>query len=167
MPTGASAGPKPYRPRRQVSTLYLRVPTDDWARVKIGEKTAFRMPNGSQSVRQQVNRAPLPTPVLAYMLTPMPRYDCQLMVLEGHRLEPLYALIGDDEALAREGFPTYDHFRRYWRARWFGVWRETELVHVYEVRPWTDDDFEEMGKLLLERLYGAFYGSVKPRQLQG
>jgi hypothetical protein len=40
------------------------------------------------------------------------------------------------------------------------------MVHVWELRPWDQGDFDDMGRMLLDRLYGDFYASLKPRQLQ-
>lgn len=155
--------PKPY-PQHTAATLFLRVPVEDWTRVKIGEKTAFRTVPGQRVARLQ--NTELPTPVVAYALSHMGEYDCLLMVLEGHRVEPLFNAMDDPEAIAREGFPTHHHFRRYWRKRRGGVYRPLEIVHVWEVRPWEESDFADMGRHVLQRLYGDFYGTVKSGQLQ-
>lgn len=141
------------------------MPGEDWLRVKIGEKTAFRMPERDWLGSRLVNQG-LPTPVVAYARINR-AYDHALMVLEGHRLEPVILIEDDPDALAREGYESYDHFRRYWRKRRGGLYTPAELVHVWEVRPWEEEsDFEEMGKVLLQRVYGEFYGSLKPGQLQ-
>lgn len=152
--------PRP-APRRE-DTLYLRVPEIDWTRVKIGEKTAFR------TIEDALSRpVDPPTPVVAYTGTNLYNHDYALMVLEAHRIEPVFLASESVEALEREGYPDHDHFRRYWRARHEGMYFPAEMVHVWELRPWQDSDFEDMGRVVLERLYGEFYVSVKLRQLQG
>jgi hypothetical protein len=162
---GVNSGghPKPY-PQRTAVTLFLRVPIADWLRVKVGEKTAFRTVPGQRVAR--VQHTELPTPIVAYALSDAGEYDCTLMVLEGHRVEPLFNAMDDPEAIAREGFVNHHHFRRYWRKRRGGIYRPMEMVHVWELRLWCEDDFEDMGKLALQRLYGDFYSTFKPRQLQ-
>lgn len=154
--------PKPY-PQHTASTLFLRVPVMDWLRVKIGDKTAFRTRFGELAA--QVNNTPLPTPIVAYAISDMRQHDSMLMVLEGHRVEPVFETMHDPEAIAREGFVTHHHFRRYWRKRRGGVFDPMEMVHVWEVRLWQESDFEDMGRLLLERVYGDFYATLKPSQL--
>jgi hypothetical protein len=141
------------------------VPVADWLRVKMGEKTAFRTFVNTRSVTANITRAELPTPVVAYAHSAM-GYDCALMLLEGHRVEPVFEATQDPDAIAREGFANHHHFRRYWRKRRGGVFVPSEMVHVWELRPWEQADFDDMGRMLLDRLYGDFYGSLKPRQLQ-
>ena len=156
--------PKPYTQRTAV-TLFLRVPLVDWLRVKIGDKTAFRTVPGQRAAR--VQHTEMPTPIVAYALSAMQEYDCALMVLENHRVEPLFAAMDDPNAIAREGFANHHHFRRYWRKCRGGIYRPMEMVHVWEVRPWQESDFDDMGRLLLGRMYGEFYASLKPSQLPG
>jgi len=153
--------PRPYHQSAAV-TLFLRVPYVDWTRVKVGEKTAFRTRPGERSAR--VQHTELPTPIVAYATNGHGWYDRLLMVLEGHRVEPLFLATEDSEAIAREGFPTHHHFRRYWRKRRGGIYRPAELVHVWEVRRWEESDHVDMGRLLVDRLYGDFF--VRPGQLQ-
>jgi hypothetical protein len=146
---GGSA-PNPYR-QRQASTLFLRVPNVDWTRVKIGEKTEFRtMPKESS----RLISAKTPTPVVAYTVDGLGRYDAQLMVLEDHRYEPVFAIADDPDAIAREGFESYDHFRRYFRKRTKGVYRPMQPVHVWRVRRWAHYDHQRFGLRLLAHLYG-------------
>ena len=156
--------PKPYE-QHTAATLFLRVPVVDWLRIKVGEKTAFRTVPGQRVAR--VQNTELPTPIVAYSLSDLGEYDCLLMVLEGHRVEPLFNAMDDPESIAREGFANHHHFRRYWRKRRGGVYRPMEMVHVWEVRHWEETDFEDMGRLLLRRVYGGFYGSLQPSQLPG
>lgn len=153
-------------PKREASTQYLRVPIEDWTQVKVGAKTAFRTP-ATRPVPTTVWRQELPTPVVAYAGNRVVGNDYVLMVLEGYRMEPVFECVSDPEAIAREGFPSQDHFRRYWRKRRNGVYDPMEMVHVWEIRPWEEDDFATMGARLLEELYGEFYAGVRSRQLQG
>lgn len=139
-------------PRHQASTRFLRVPTADWSRVRIGEKTEFRTRPRESSRLLTCNT---PTPVVAYASGSLfmgPR--TQLMVLEERKYEPLFNIAEDAEALAREGFPSYDHFRRYWRARNGGRYVPMQRVWVWRVRRFVSDDFERMGVALLRELYG-------------
>jgi hypothetical protein len=152
-----------------VSTLFLHVPYGDWLRVKYGEKTEFRALDTRHTMAAS---AQMPTPVVAYTTwrpyqTAPHQYDGALMVLEEHRVEPLF-LVGDEPgALAREGFPSYQHFRSYWEAR-HGVFRPTEHVHVWRLRCWQDSDEAAMGRLLLDRLYGQFRnGDLEPDEFPG
>lgn len=150
--------PNPYT-QRHASTLFLRVPTMDWARVKIGEKTEFRtrLREGSHLVA-----ANTPTPVVAYTKSSL-GYDSKLMVLVEHKREPLFAIADDPEAIGREGFEDYDHFRRYWRKRRKGVYRPMELVHVWRVRPWDEKwDMGRFGNYLIGHLYRDWLPRVDP-----
>lgn len=147
--------PNPYT-QRHASTLFLRVPNGDWARVKIGEKTEFRtMPKESS----RLLRCKTPTPVVAYTVRrALNQYDAALMVLQERRHEPLFAISENPEAITREGFASYDEFRRYWRARMKGVYRPMQMVRVWRVRPWDREAGDALlfGLELLEHLYGDF-----------
>jgi hypothetical protein len=153
-------GPNGLR-QRQVSTLFLRVPSIDWPAVRIGVKTEFRtMPRAGSRIVLNRN---YPTPVVAYATSngPLRELAHRLMVLEAHRFEPLFAIAEDAEALRREQQPSYDHFRRYWRMRQKGVYRPMQQVHVWRVRPFRlEDDLEQFGVQLLHRLYGDYLKSL-------
>ena len=149
--------------------MFLRVPYGDWPRVKHGEKTEFR----SLDVRRMaITKVRMPTPVVAYThwrpyQTAAYEYDGALMVLEAHRIEPLFLVHDDADALAREGFPSYQHFRSYWEAR-HGTFRPTEKVHVWRLRRWRGSDDVLMGRVLLGWLYGEFLnGDLEPGELPG
>lgn len=146
--------PNGYR-QHKASTLFLRVPVLDWPRVKVGEKTEFRTRPGEGSSLLRVNA---PTPVVAYRpATQTQPIDGKIMVLLERRYEPLFNISTDPEAVRREGFETYDEFRRYWRKRRKGVYRPMEQVHVWRVRPWEGQhDLVRFGVTLLGRLYGEF-----------
>lgn len=153
-----SRGPRPFI-SRQTSTLFLRVPSADWSRIYVGEKTEFRARPGEASRLLTVN---LPTPVVAYAQRRATGYQSKLMVLEEKRYEPLFNIAQDAEALAREGFETYDEFRRYWRARRKGIYRPMEMVHVFRVRPWGGYDLQRFGVQLLAHLYGEWLPTPNP-----
>lgn len=140
-------------PRHQVSTRFLRVPAEDWAQVRAGAKTEFRTRPRDRTL---LTTCDVPTPVVAYS-TPRDatmRWPSMLMVLEERRFEPLMAIDGDEEALAREAQPDYAHFRRYWRARNHGRYAPLDRVWVWRVRPFRDQDIIVEGARLLRSLYG-------------
>jgi hypothetical protein len=139
------------QPRHQVTTRYLRVPAEDWAAVRQGIKTEFRT-RPREGVLTKCN---VPTPVVAYATRRVAgATPTALMVLEERRYEPLFYLADDADGLAREGFPTYDHFRRYWRKRTGDSYRPTARVYVWRVRPWRAGDGHAFGASLLHELYG-------------
>lgn len=145
----------PDRPfaRHQASTRFLRVPAEDWPKVRFGAKSEFRTRPRDRTL---LTTCELPTPVVAYT-TPRDatrRWPSVLMVLEARRLEPLMAIDGDHEALARECQPDYAHFRRYWRARNHGRYAPLERVWVWRVRPFRAQDVVIEGARLLRALYG-------------
>lgn len=154
----SARGPKPYR-KRQLSTLFLRVPAIDWPMVKRGYKTEFRASSGPD--KSQFWNVGLPAPVVAYTLDSRGEYDCQLMVLERCWLEPLGAISA--ESLTREGFTSLAEYRRYWMRREHKRFQPTRQTLVYRVRPWggTDDE-ESFAALLLGRLYGDFIPDWEP-----
>jgi hypothetical protein len=145
---------RPY-PQRTAKTLFLRVPRVDWPRVKIGEKTEFRTRPREGSDLLSVNP---PTPVVAYSVDGNGKYDRQLMVLLERRFEPLFAITEDPDAIAREGFDSYEEFRAYWRRRRHGAYAPMERVFVWRVRLWEDDDDRTFGARLFTRLYGEYRG---------
>lgn len=151
--------------QRRVSTQFLRVPSMDFPAVRIGVKTEFRtMPREGSNI---VRNANYPTPVIAYATAygPLRELRHKLMVLESHKFEPLFAIAEDREALAREGFPSYPEFRRYWRARQKGVYRPMQKVHVWRVRPFSIEQGDGLlfGLMLLERVYGDYIdGDLRP-----
>jgi hypothetical protein len=152
--------PNPWS-QRQVSTLFLRVPFGDWPRVKIGEKTEFRTKPREGARLLTVK---MPTPVVAYTVSPVRQeYDAQIMVLEERRYEPLFAIHDDEAAIHREGFESYDEFRRYWRKRRKGVFRPMEKVYVWRVRRWEPHARDDIafGLRLLHALYGEFLPPVE------
>lgn len=139
--------------RAEAVTLFLRVPAVDWPRLMVGEKTEFRTTPREGS---RIGKAKTPTPVVAYRTRRGHANDFKLMVLEEYRREPLFAVSEVPESLEREGFETYDHFRRYWRARQRRPFVPLEVVQVWRVRHWQDGDLVRQGYGLLKRLYGAY-----------
>jgi hypothetical protein len=138
------SGDDPYPPRT-ASTLFLPVPPEDWARVKQGLKTEFRTTQGRKPPFR-------PTPVVAY---DPEGHDQIMMVLEGYRYEQVFFISERPDSIEREGFGSYDDFRDYWKRRnKDGVYRPTERVHVWQVRRWEAEDYDTMGAILLDQLYG-------------
>jgi hypothetical protein len=143
-------GPKPYR-QVKLRTIFLRVPTLDWASVKRGRKGEFRSASGNVTSLWNVQ---CPTPVVAYKKGAV-GYDSTLMVLEGTWREKLMEI--SPESLAAEGFRSFEDFRRYWMRRERRKFMPLVEVSVYRVRPWREDDRRQMGDAILERLYGEFF----------
>lgn len=151
MAADGSRGPRPYQ-QRQLSTVFLRVPSRDWPAVKRGLKTEFRAGVGRGAVSQLWN-VPTPVPVVAYSIR-QGRHDAKLMILERHWIEPLGAI--SEESLAAEGFANLAEFRTYWMEREHKRFTPTRKMFVYQVRPWLRDDVNESGVRLLRHLYGDF-----------
>lgn len=149
-----SSGPKPYTQRR-ASTIFLRVPSVDWAAVRRGDKTEFRSSVG-RSVAQSWNVV-TPCPVVAYHVSKARGHEHALMVLEATWREPLGAI--QPESLQREGFDSYAAFRRYFMQRERRHFTPTREVACYRLRPWEPGDARELADLLLLRLYGE-YGTL-------
>jgi hypothetical protein len=158
-----ATGPDFVQPK-QASTLYLRVPADDWASVKQGYKSEFRMKTGKGI---QFLRILLPTPVVAYMTTrsglKAGRHDKVMMVVTDSWTEPLGAISAD--SLEREGFPDMAHFRRYWTGRTNQRFMPLMSIQVFRVRRYTPEDREALGAILLDRLYGEYTGANTERSL--
>ncbi|HEX4033224.1 MAG TPA: hypothetical protein VHX66_02160 [Solirubrobacteraceae bacterium] len=156
--TSTRRGPKPYS-QRQASTIFVRVPSDDWYLVKGGYKREVR---SRQSSTAALQKRSLPLPCVAYRLHPQHGYDSVLMVLEAVWREPLGAI--SEESLAAEGYATMAEFRRAWVIREKRRFPLLAPVTVHRVRPWTSEDAAEMGAALLRQLYGEFLrdGSSEP-----
>lgn len=144
-------GPRPYE-QRQVSTLFLRLPSQEFRAITSGRKTEFRASPGSNS--PQFHNVQTPTPVVAYMAHPRRGHDARLMVLEETWQEPIGAIRVD--SLQREGQPDLAHFRRYWMARTKRPFKPTRIVACFRVRPWRDGDQAAFAAAIFRRLYGAF-----------
>ncbi len=142
--TGGSS-PQPWS-QYEAKTLFLRVPSVDWAAVKLGSKTEFRVA-GRASLAQTVYT---PTPVLAYTVR-SGLHDSKLMVLTAVWREPLGAIT--PEGLAAEGFPDFAHFRRYWMTRTHRRFTPLTSILAYRLRQWTDHDAADLGEKILRRLY--------------
>jgi hypothetical protein len=152
-----ATGPDLVQPK-QASTLYLRVPADDWANVKQGYKTEFRMKPAKGIAFLRVL---LPTPVVAYMTTRGGRHEKAMMVVTDSWVEPLGAITAD--SLEREGYPDMAHFRRYWTARTNQRFMPLMNVQVFRVRRFETEDREALGAILLDRLYGEYTGANTER----
>lgn len=150
MAADGSRGPRPYT-QRQLSTLFLRIPSGEFRRVISGRKTEFRASPGKAS---QLQLAETPTPVVGYTVHRTRGHDARLLVLERTWQEPLGAISA--ESLAAEGQPDLAHFRRYWMGRTHRAFTPTRKVVVYAIRPWINGDRETFEYELFERLYGSF-----------
>lgn len=154
MGADGSHGPRPFT-QRQASTIFLRIPANEWVAITHGVKTEFRAtPN---SVTQALNLQ-TPTPVVAYRFVrgrgPDSSHDSKLMMLEETWQEPLAAI--SLESLEREGHADMAHFRRYWMSRTRKRFAPTRMVRVFRVRPWAEGDWQVSAEILMNRLYGEF-----------
>jgi hypothetical protein len=136
--------------KHNASTIFLRVPREDWAAVSIGAKTEFRMPGFVAWTRQ----IKTPTPVLAYAANRGGFRDSRLMLLERVWTMPVGMI--EEESLQREGFPDLAHFRRYWMKRTKKRFNMMQTVQVFRVRPVDSSDYDYLGRILLSRLYGEY-----------
>jgi hypothetical protein len=150
MASSTTRGPKPWTQHR-ASTIFLRVPSADWAAVRHGRKREFRAQSGKVS---QLWNVECPVPVVAYKVDSFGRYESALMILEAVWREPLGAISA--ESLNAEGFESFAHFRRYWCLREKRLFRPLHMTTVFRVRPWQPEDDRDMANALLQRLYGEF-----------
>ena len=150
MTSTTTRGPKPYS-QHQASTIFVRVPSDDWWAVRSGAKREFRSRQSSLSALQGLS---LPAPCVAYRFHRQHGYDAVLMVLEAVWREPLGAI--SEESIANEGYATMAEFRRAWVVREKRRFPLLAPVTVYRVRPWLPEDGAAMGDALLRQLYGEF-----------
>lgn len=144
-------------------TQFLEVPGDDWLRIEHGEKTEFRTTEYNSGMT--VDKVRFPTPVVLYADRGSGKHWRRLMVMDAHRYEPLFNISDDPEGVAREGFESYDHFRRYWRAK-SGSYNPMQMVHVWQVHRPEPGDYAVMGLLLFKRLYGDYLVDLEPAELQ-
>lgn len=149
MASDGSKGPKPYV-QRKASTVFLRVPAEDWAAVRSGHKTEFR----GQPGRGSLKFVDPPTPVVAWSYSRTRGHNARLMILEDRYEEELMAV--SPEALEREGHPDIAHYRRYMIRREGKRFRPLLTVVAFVLRPWEPEDHRVHADLLLERLYGKF-----------
>ena len=138
--------------QKELRTRFLRAPYQDWAALSQGYKTEFRAAPMGVSVRSLQT----PTPVVLYAVSNAGVKKQKLMVLENHETQRLMDIADQPNSLMREGFESYDHFRRYWRARTKRPFRPLQKVEVFHLRPWLRDDPQRLGPALLQRLYGDF-----------
>lgn len=146
MASDGSKGPRPYT-QRELRTLFVRVAAADWSYVKRGYRDRFVAPMGQPSA---LFKTETPTPAVLYSVR-RGTYDARLMILTGVRQEILGAV--NPVSL---GFDSMPEFRRYWMQRERRKFPPTRQVFVYTVRPWTADDYTDMGVHLIRRLYGEF-----------
>lgn len=140
-------------PQRKLSTLFLRVPLVDWNEIRIGAKREFRM-RAKPGLMNLAGKCP--TPIVAYSGNTDRGYGCKLMVLERQREERLVEIADNPESIELEGYPGYNEFKRYWRARHKGVYKPLQIVVVNTLRPWRDVNETALALKLMHRLYGEF-----------
>jgi hypothetical protein len=131
----------------------MRVPVADWNAVRIGAKREFRMKPREGS---NLLAAKCPTPVVAYTVNKKGEHACKLMVLEEKWTEPIIGIADRPDSIAREGFDSYDEFRRYWRTRNKGVYRPLERVTAFRVAELNDERVRELAGRAFAHLYGDY-----------
>lgn len=146
------AKPKPYA-QRVAKTIFLPVPSMDWAVVKQGHKREFRVPEGASGSQKWNMVCPVPIVLYKKVANGATPDDC-MAVLDATWREPLGAISA--ESIANEGFESMGHFRRYWMDRTKRRFEPLATVVVFQVRPFTSDDIMPSALGLLHRLYGEF-----------
>lgn len=148
--------------KRNVGNLPIRVPTQDWSKVVVGEKSMVRTYSGAKD-RESPVVAPgtaTPRPALLYSVRHngpgrSRRWEATPGVLLSHRQEPLGVI--SEEDLAREGFETLRAFKWSWKDRHRKLgWRPLDIVNVLEVRTVNPDDAEWTGDWLFTELFGEW-----------
>lgn len=144
--------------REWARTHFLRISRKDWSLVEQGRKTEYRVYAARGPVLRDLKP---PTPIIIYSPPSGfggPELRKALMVCEDAWREPLGSI--SPKSLAAEGFDSYGEFRTYWRNRFRdrhhnpGRFNPLTEVTVLALRPWKgDEDFENLGRLVLERLY--------------
>lgn len=151
--------PRAERPFEQhrASTIFLRVPVDDWPQVIAGRRQEFRASSGNAP---QLWNVALPSFAVCYRKRKATGdYDWRLMVLEEVRQERLAGI--SDEGLRLAGYSgsreeAFALFRREWMTREKRRFTPSRKVFVYRVRPVKPGDREALAQGLLDQLYGSF-----------
>jgi hypothetical protein len=149
----------PNRPfsQHRASTIFLRVPSQDWPYVISGQRREFRASSGNAP---QLWNVKLPTFCVCYRKRRATGdYEWRLLVLEGIRQEKLGAIT--DEGLVLAGYPgprdeAFARFRRDWCIREKKKFLPMRQFHVYTVRRTVPADKELMAEALMDHLYGEF-----------
>lgn len=147
---------RPFEQHR-ASTIFLRVPTEEWPHVASGRRREFRASSGNAP---QLWNVVTPTFAVCYRKRKASGdYDWQLMVLESVRQERLGSI--SDAGLVAAGYTgprdeAFARWRRDWMLREKKKFTPSRHVLVYGVRPIRPGDREALGQKLLEHLYGEF-----------
>lgn len=140
--------------QHQAKTLFLRAPYHDWAALSQGIKTEFRATQLGAIGKSVI----APTPVVLYAVSPTLGYRSEVLkVLVDHHIERLMDIADKPDSLERECHPNYDSFRRYWRLRTRRPYRALDKIAVFRLAPWTVEERQRLGPILLDRLYGEHY----------
>jgi hypothetical protein len=144
-------GGVPQRTARSATTVFLRVPSPDWAPIVTGAKRELRTVGRYALI---AGRIQTPELVVGYLVRRYEERRERLLVVEDAWQEPLGAI--SPQSLEAEGFASLGEFRDYWRARVRSGWRPLSVVQVARLRPYTDDDAAMIGDRLLQRIYGRW-----------
>jgi hypothetical protein len=135
---------------REAHTLFLRAPVCDWALLEQDLKQEFRMPWTPSLAKSYYFT---PTLVVLYCTPPHSAPKSCLKVLLNRHEESLIDISKNKDALQREGFDTYDHFRGYWKGRMKNPYDPLQHVFVLQIAPPTDHLLRKTAMCLLGRLY--------------
>lgn len=138
--------------RRELIAEAIRVPANDWPRIRTGRATEFRIGHAIAPVLK-----PLPTMAILYCRDrARAKLETRLMFVEDRRDEPLGAI--SEEGLARAGYPgaraeAFARFRREWKIS-HRKFNPMQRMAVYTVRPIQESDVVTVGTALVSYLYG-------------
>jgi hypothetical protein len=153
-----SASKRASRAGRQhkLKTMFVRVPSRDWARVSTGRQREFRVAVGGLAAAYGFENVEIPLPlfVVAYRTRPEHR---KLLTLEGVRRERLIEISA--EGLLAAGYSgtreeAFARFRRDWTIREKKAFEPAREVVVFTVRLPREDDVALVGRNLVNHLYG-------------
>lgn len=140
----------------QVAVVKLQIPPTDWSAVRIGEKREFRCyrPNAEEDRTAR--------PVLLWSPEPYVRdaIRSELAIIEESWSESLGAISA--ASLEAEGYAGLPDFRAYFVRRYpKRGFRPLDVVRVYRLRPWEENDDELAADWLLARALPWAFGDVE------
>lgn len=131
--------------RRTLNRRMIYVPQADWPSIRRGAKEEFRGSGAAWGLDD------LPFPVALYSTVRNGGYEVRMAVLTACWKEPLGAISA--ESLEAEGHESLADFRQWWVNNRRPNFNVLQNVTVFRVRPWQDQDSDEMAHVLLDRLY--------------
>lgn len=144
--------------QRRARSVYIRVSRVDFPHVRIGRKRQFRVTELDQ---RRSGPPMLPAAIVVWCLNAYTDEPEETLVCCERSWTEHLGEISDDSIL-REGFATRAEYIAYWR-RYRNPdhrWNPLQLVSVFDVRPWRDDDLVPCARALYEHLYPAHIGDL-------